>query len=164
MSTKSTKLVEVGIEQKETLANLMQFYRYDSSEFNDDEIDAFGKLNLGEYFDAYWLEPERYPFFIKQGNKLVGFALVRQIGKNQYSIAEFFIMRKYRCLGIGKSAAFSLFDKFQAEWHVAQEQNNIAAQTFWKSVVREYTNDNFQETSSSSQPTGPKQVFHSRAT
>ncbi len=161
--SQSTEIVTVKFEQKETLANLMQFYLYDSSEYNDDEVDSSGKMDLGEYFDAYWLEPERYPFFIKHADKLVGFALIRQLNQDQHSVAEFFVMKKYRRLGIGKRAAFLLFDMFQSEWHIAQEHNNLAAQTFWKSIVKEYTNNNFQETFSNSQPKGPKQIFRSNA-
>lgn len=163
MSVNNIKVTKVSSEQKETLANLMQFYRYDSSEFNDDEIDSTGKLGLGKYFDAYWLEAERHPFFIQYVDKLIGFALVREISKENYSIAEFFVMRKYRRLGFGKQAAFQLFDMFRGKWHIAQEENNIAAQTFWKSIIQEYTNDSFEESFSLSQPKGPKQIFHSRA-
>ena len=162
MSATNVELVEVAQEQKEILANLMQFYLYEATEFSDDDITSSGKLSLGKYFDAYWRESERHPFFIKDKCKLVGFALVRQIGEEKHSISEFFVMRKHRRSGIGKKVAFLLFQKFQAEWHVAQEQTNVTAQLFWKSIIREYTNDNFQETYNLDQPKRPKQVFHSR--
>ena len=162
MSATNVKLVEVTQEQKEILANLMQFYLYEATEFSDDDINSSGKLSLGKYFDAYWRESERHPFFIKDKCRLVGFALVRQTGEKKYSISEFFVMRKHRRSGIGKMAAFLLFQKFQAEWHVAQEQDNVTALLFWKFIIREYTNDNFQGTFSLGQSKGPKQVFHSR--
>ncbi|MEO0770536.1 MAG: GNAT family N-acetyltransferase [Cyanobacteria bacterium J06649_4] len=162
MSKNAVNVVEVDIEQKEILASLMQFYRYDLSEFNNDDVDSSGKLSVGKYFDVYWIETERHPFFIKQGNKLIGFALVRELCRHRYSVAEFFIMRKYRHLGFGRQAAFTLFDRFKGEWHVAQEQNNAIAQTFWRSIIRDYTNNRFEETFSVSQPKGPEQVFYSR--
>ncbi|WP_248061006.1 GNAT family N-acetyltransferase [Paenibacillus silvae] len=54
-----------------------------------------------KYLDHYWTEDGRYPFLIKVDDKLVGFALVRDIGKNEsdqtvYWMAEFFVMKKYR--------------------------------------------------------------------
>jgi predicted acetyltransferase len=149
--------------QKHTLANLMQLYRYDSSLYNADEIDASGSFSLGQYFDAYWAEPERHPFFVKLGDKLAGFALVRQFEPGKHSVAEFFVMRPYRRQGVGQRAAAYLFDMFPGEWHVAQEEGNTPAQRFWRSVIAAYTDGDYLEGFSESQPRGPKQIFRSRA-
>lgn len=156
------RLVRIPEAEKSTIANLMQLYRYDSSAFNKDEMDASGRFSLGSYFDAYWIEPERHPFFINFGDKLVGFALVRQLELGKHSIAEFFVARKYRRQGIGERAAMLLFDAFPGEWHVAQEEGNVPAQHFWRSVIGAYTGDDFLETYSQAQPKGSKQVFRRR--
>jgi len=160
MGAENIKLVAVSEADKLILANLFQLYRYDSSEFNEDDIDAFGKFAISSHFDLYWTEAERYPFFIELGTQLVGFVLAREFAPENYSVAEFFVMRKYRRAGTGKRAAFLLFDKFPAEWHVAQEESNLAAQAFWKAVVAEYTKGNYEEGFSRSQPKGPKLIFH----
>lgn len=138
------RLLEVNLTlvpqtQKHTLSNLMQLYRYDSSAYNEDEIDASGSFSLGQYFDAYWTEPERHPFLIKLGDKLAGFALVRQFELGKHSVAEFFVMRPYRRQGVGQRAAAHLFDMFPGEWHVAQDEANTPAQRFWRSVIAAYT-------------------------
>lgn len=145
--------------EKITLAHLMQLYRYDLSEFNDDALDASGQFAKYPYFDDYWTDPKRPPFWINLDQQLVGFALVRELNVDQYAIAEFLILRKYRRLGIGKRDAFHLFQTFSAEWHVAQQAGNIPGQIFWRKVIAEYTHGHYQEGFSEHHPTGPKQSF-----
>lgn len=157
----TVEVVEVGERDKEVLANLMQLYLYDSSEYNDGEIEANGRLDPGRYFDAYWTEPERHPFFLRIDGRPVGFALVREFEPGKHSIAEFFVARKHRRSGVGKSAAFMLFDRFQGEWHVAQEEGNLPAQRFWRSIIAEYSGGRYEQTTHPSQPKGPKQIFRS---
>ncbi|MEE8042476.1 MAG: hypothetical protein V3T15_06760, partial [Pseudomonadales bacterium] len=62
-STREVELVEVRASERDILANLMQLYLYDTSEYNDDDMDADGRFSHGAYFDLYWREPERHPFF-----------------------------------------------------------------------------------------------------
>lgn len=112
------------------------------------------------YFDAYWTEPERFPFFIKVGPQRVGLALVRELLINRYAIAEFFVVRKYRRLGVGRQAALQLFQRFPAEWHIAQQAANIPSQLFWRKIIAEYTNGIYQEVLNESQPHGRKQIFN----
>lgn len=157
------RLTPVSATEKGVLANLTQLYRYDSSAFNNDELGASGKFSLGQYFDAYWLEPERHPFFINLAAKLVGFALVREFEPGKYSVAEFFVIRKYRQQGVGQYAATRLFDTFAGEWHVAQDEGNMPAQRFWRAVIGAYTAGDYTEAFSERQPKGPKQIFRARA-
>jgi hypothetical protein len=45
---------------------------------------------------------------------------------------------------------------------VAQDEENIPAQRFWRKIIGEYTNGDFKDDWSAEQPKGPKQVFSSR--
>ena len=102
-------VVEASLEQKPVLHRLMQLYLHDSSEFTGDDASPDGVFTY-RYFDEYWREPDRFPFLIYCGANLAGFVLV-----NSYtvvleqgagsSIAEFFVMRKYRRQGVGRRAA-----------------------------------------------------------
>jgi len=45
--------------------------------------------------------------------------LVREIESDDevfHSMAEFFIMRKYRRLGLGRVVAINLFERFEGQW------------------------------------------------
>lgn len=155
------KLALADQKSKEVIYNLFQLYRYDMSEFTLDTPNHMGRYSYGKYFEHYWTEENRYPYLIVYSEKICGFALIREISDNCFSIAEFFILRNYRLKGVGKDVAFKLFDLHQGEWHVSQDKDNYSAQKFWRRVIGLYTNGKFQEGWSSATPEGPKQIFTS---
>lgn len=123
---------------------MSEFVRFD---VGDDGLFDASSLRL----ESYWTEPDRSPFLIYVDGKLAGFVLVNSytcLQKNSggKSIAEFFIMRRYRRTGVGTSAAFRVFDSFRSRWEVRQLQTNTAAQRFWRRVISEYTRGRFRET------------------
>jgi len=158
------KLQKIKYEEKHILQNLLELYQYDLSEFNDNKVNDSGAFGY-KYLDHYWTEEGRFGFFIKVKEKLAGFVLVRifdEEDKKINSIAEFFIMNKYRKQGIGKEIAFKIFDKFTGLWNVAQEKENISAQNFWRKIIAEYTDNNFKEVQKDYYWDGPIQEFESK--
>jgi len=140
------EIIEAKLDDKPVLKNLMQLYLYDFSEFEYIDVNKQGLFEY-RYFDQYWVEQARYPFLIRYENKIVGFALVNShsvTGKAKYSIAEFFVMRRYRRNGLGRYAATSLFDKFVGYWEVRQTEMNSIGQSFWLNIIKEYTLNNFE--------------------
>lgn len=153
---------KVEYDNKSTLRNLIELYKYDFSEFDPEDVNENGLYDY-MYLDHYWTEEGRYPFFIRVDGKLAGFALVRMIESNEhsqpiYSVAEFFIMKKYRKLGIGIIASNDIFNQFRGIWKVAQIENNKPAQIFWRKAIERYTNNNFQEIREDEWD-GPIQIF-----
>ncbi|MBG1268079.1 GNAT family N-acetyltransferase [Nostoc sp. WHI] len=141
------EVVKATQQQKSVLCNLMELYQYDLSEIEAKDVDAFGLFGY-QYLDYYWTEPERQPFLVKVDEKLAGFVLVNQhayIHNNAKSIAEFFILKRYRSLGIGKQVATQIFDQFPGSWEVRQTAFNLGAQAFWSKVISQYTNGVFDE-------------------
>jgi len=137
-----------SLEEKSILRHLLELYAYDFSEFSGEDVDNHGLYGYN-YLDNYWTETGRYPFLVRINDKLAGFALIRTIIENgstpYYSMAEFFIMKKYRKCGAGRSAAIQIFDLFRGSWQIAEWEDNKPAQAFWRKVVSEYTNGNFDE-------------------
>lgn len=135
-------------EEKPILRRLMELYLYDFSEFTQDDLNQHGTYEYA-YLDQYWIEPERYPFVVRVEGRLAGFVLVRNIGelhgKPSHSIAEFFILRKYRRQQIGRQAARWIFDRFPWHWRVTQIPENLPAQQFWRRVIGEYTGGAYQD-------------------
>lgn len=127
----------------------MQFYFYDFSEFVKCDVEDDGLYGAYPYLDQYWIEVKhRFPYVIKQDGKYVCFVLVRFIEsdkRNYFSIAEFFIMKKYRKEGIGKRVAKQIFDLHKGQWEVFQLESNKPAQIFWNKVINEYTQGEFDE-------------------
>ena len=143
---------EASREQKPVLERLAQLYLYDFSEVEGHDVGQGGLFEHSIFrLDSYWTEPDRFPFLIYVNVRIAGFVLVNSytclvenIGAK--SIAEFFIMRRYRRQGVGKKAAFDMFDKYPGKWEVRQIKANVTGREFWRSVIDEYTGGRFEET------------------
>src|SRR3990172_7064589 len=151
-------LTPASIKDKPVLRNLLELCQHDYSEFNQADVDQHGLFGYN-YLDHYWIEQGRYAFLVKVAGQLAGFALIRQLDDATHSMAEFFILRKYRRHGLGKQVAYRIFDMFPGAWSVSQEDGNLPAQAFWRRVISEYANGDFSEERLESPETGDVQTF-----
>ncbi|MET3292312.1 UNVERIFIED_CONTAM: putative acetyltransferase [Brevibacillus sp. OAP136] len=145
---KNYEIKRATVDEKETLSNLLQFYIYDFSEFMDLQIEDNGRY--GEYpVNEYWTDDARFPYLIWLDGKIAGFVLVKSINREEddsyFSIAEFFILKRYRRTGLGKQVAKEIFQMHKGQWEVYQIDNNKPAQHFWKKTIDEYTGGKFTE-------------------
>src|SRR3954447_11431382 len=142
------ELLSATPDYKNVITNLMQFYIYDFSPYVNYDVEADGLFKPYPNLEDYWKESDnKFPYIIKKDEKYVGFVLVRRIHsiKDHFSIAEFFIMKKYRRQGIGKAVAIRIFDLHRGQWEVHQRENNKPAQEFWYKIINEYTRGQFWE-------------------
>jgi len=138
------EVIPVEESQKSVLRQLMELYNHDFSEYTKEDVNEHGLFGYS-YLDYYWTQERRHPFFIKVDGCFAGFVLVgtgRRYSNNEKanSIAEFFVMRKYRGMNVGSFAAKHVFDLFNGEWEVRVLNANKPALSFWKKVITEYTN------------------------
>lgn len=162
------ELHEARVDEKPVMRHLMELYQYDLSETEHTDVGPDGRFGY-PYLDDYWFDAGRHPFLIRVDGQIAGFVLVRRLGEEQgellYQVAEFFIMRKYRRRGAGRSIARRVFDAFPGIWTVQQREENALAQAFWRRVITEYTGGRFEESRlRSADWRGPVQRFHSRRT
>jgi predicted acetyltransferase len=75
-----------------------------------------------------------------------------------FDVAEFFVIRKYRRLGVGRRAAFLLWKGLPGKWIVRVSEGNRAAVSFWKGVVAEFTSGKVVEDTRPGEPS-PWRVF-----
>jgi len=142
------ELIYAVAAYKEVIRNLMQFYVYDFSGYVDYDVEENGLFGAYPGLDDYWKEPaDKFPYIIKKGGKYAGFALVKatRSEREAFSIAEFFILKKYREQGIGKAVATQLFGLYKGFWEIHQRQNNQPAQQFWIKVISDYTKGQFSD-------------------
>ena len=136
-------------EHRLSIKNLMQFYVYDFSEFIDLDVGADGLFEPYRDLEEYWKDPNsRFPYLIKKEGKYIGFVLVRfmnSAARKYFSMAEFFIMKKYRRAGIGKEVAFQVFKLHRGNWEIFQKETNHPAQQFWIKVINEFTLGKFTD-------------------
>ncbi len=143
------KLIPASIAHRAVVQNLLQFYMYDFSEYTNADVEEDGLFAVYPHLDKYWMDTaHRFPYLIMKEENYIGFVLVRLIGTDggaYFSIAEFFVMKKYRQQGIGNAVAKSIFDLHKGQWEVFQMQVNTPAQKFWTNVIAEYTNGKFTQ-------------------
>ena len=143
------ELRPVPQSEKSTLWRLMQLYLYDFTEFEPCDIGRDGEYKY-PYFDNYWTEPGRHAFYIMVEGQIAGFVLlcgwtVLPENKSGMSIAEFFVMRRYRRRGVGQEAARKAFALFPGRWEVRETKHNYPAQQFWRRLINEYMSGAYQE-------------------
>jgi len=140
-------------EDKPLLAHLMQLYLHDFSEFTTDQSDTGDIDDNGlfdyKYFDAYWQEENREPLLIRLQNHPIGFVLINNWSalnrRTDFSVAEFFVLRKYRRAGLGTHAAVSIITNRPGDWEIPIDQCNTPALSFWRAVVKQLPDCAFRE-------------------
>jgi predicted acetyltransferase len=144
----SLDLIRAGEDQHDVLANMLELYSHDFSEFLPLELrddGRFGYKNL----PLYWSDPRRRAFLARFENKLAGLVLVKkgsEISGSEISgdeevwdMAEFFILRGYRRRGLGTELAAKVWQACPGKWEVRVMANNVAALRFWNSAVARFT-------------------------
>jgi predicted acetyltransferase len=145
----NVELLETGPEQIPVLRHLMQLYLYDFASFDDCDIGEDGTYGNAARIEDFWTDERRQRYLVQVNGNLSGFVLTRSgtsfSGETAQEISEFFILRKYRRQGVGRSVAIRLFDGFGGTWEVAVMQINTPAQQFWRAVIVEYTSGQYEE-------------------
>lgn len=145
------ELIPATLEDYPIIQNLGRFYVYDMSEYigNEEgwEIPEDGLYECID-FKKYWKDKNSFPFIIRYKNELAGFAIVDKKGSDagvEFNMAQFFIARKFKSKGIGRYVAAQCFKNFPGEWEVMVLPGNEGAYRFWRSTIKQYSENNFTE-------------------
>ena len=128
-------------EDRAPVANLLQLYLHDSSEFGTGrDVDNAGLFSY-PHFDSYWSgDLARSVHVFRVEGTLAGFAFVNDWSPSgqgvDHALAEFFVLRAYRRSGIGWEAASRLFEGLPGAWEVAVAGPNVPAVNFWRTALR----------------------------
>jgi predicted acetyltransferase len=69
-----------------------------------------------------------------------------------FDIAEFFVIRRHRRSGVGRRAAFLLWNGLPGKWTVRVSEGNLIGLRFWSSVIAEFTSGTAAESMCPGQP------------
>ena len=120
--------MEAPAAQRPVLDRLLQLYLHDFSEFAPigsphGDVDAEGRFTYPRV-ESYWQQIGHIPLLIRADDHLAGFALVNQWSALElpldHSVAEFFVMRKYRRARVGTRAALLIFRRYPGRWGSAR--------------------------------------------
>ncbi len=126
----------------DAIQNLMQLYTHDFSEYwagtDKGTLGADGRFAPYPIL-PYWHRPGWQASLLYQAQALVGFVLINdQTHSTQptdHNLAEFFVLRKYRGRGVGRTAASLVFTNHPGQWEVAVARKNIPACQFWRKAI-----------------------------
>lgn len=125
------------------LANLLELYIHDLSEAFAIEVGADGRFGY-DRLPTYWAEPDRrFAYVIRNGAAIAGFALAC-VGSplsddpEVLDVAEFFVLRRHRRLGVGQHAAHLLWDTLPGNWIVRVSTGNPRGLAFWPAAIEAY--------------------------
>jgi predicted acetyltransferase len=134
-------------EEKEILRNLLEKYTYEFSQYENNDVNNFGLYGY-TYLDHYWTDEKRFAYFIRVNKKLAGFVMINDYPEmkieTNYSISEFFIMYKYRRLGIGKYVVNYILNKYKGKWQLKYHPKNKTSEKFWIKTIDKYTKGNYK--------------------
>ena len=164
-------LTEVPVNQRHVITNLIQLYKYDFSEFAGigspyGEVGADGRY-IYDGLDSYWREEGRFALTTHADSRLAGFILVNQWSalnrQLDHSVGEFFVLRKYRRIGVGSRAAKILFERWPGCWEVGVARYNKPALSFWRKAISAAVEGDVEECAGDGKRwSGPVLCFDSR--
>lgn len=142
------EVIPAGKEQEPILANLLELYAHDFSEFHPLELGCDGRFGYRD-LPLYWNEPCRHPFLVSVDGKLAGLILVKRGSEvsgdeTVWDVAEFFVLRGYRRRGIGTKVAHEVWRQLPGLWEVRVMESNPAARDFWAHAVSTLTGQAIQ--------------------
>ncbi len=125
--------------EKEIIENIYQFYEYDFSEMTFDDVEPNGLFERYKYIDRYFTDEDRTLYYVFVSGKIAGFVMMNKypylLPEKVNSIAEFFIMRKYRRSGIGQYTAKYIFENYPGRMIFEVRKLNTKAIAFWQKAT-----------------------------
>ena len=136
------EVISATAEQQPVLANLLELYAHDFSEFHQVALNDDGRFGYAD-LPRYWSDPGRYPFLVKVDGQLAGFVLVKRGSElsgspTVWDMAEFFVVRGHRRRGVGTKVAHDIWRRFPGRWEVRVMESNRAAHHFWDRAMAEF--------------------------
>jgi predicted acetyltransferase len=133
------ELVPARAEQEPIVANLLELYAHDFSEFRDLDLGSDGRFGYPD-LPLYWSDPNRHPFLVRVQGKWAGLVLLKRGSEisgdgTVWDMAEFFVIRGCRRRGIGTEVAHEIWRRFPGRWEVRVMQSNHAAYFFWEHAI-----------------------------
>lgn len=142
-----TEIKPVKVDEKETLANLLEKYNYEFSQYDKRAFGTDGLFGY-KYLGNYFIDCDRFAYFIYADGDLAGFALINKYPECQrsidWSVAEFFVSYNFRGQGVASEAVRQIFGIHKCCYHIKYHNKNKASVALWNSIAKKYSNNNYE--------------------
>ncbi|MDH0300907.1 MULTISPECIES: GNAT family N-acetyltransferase [unclassified Pseudomonas] len=133
------ELLQTGPEHVDLIRNLYQFYAYESSDWEQEDVEVDGRFYIHEpHFQRYWQSPDWSASLVLVDGFIAGFVLVERSelpGIDALELADLFILKKYRRLGIGSAVARQVLSEGQGDWLLRCYPADAPALAFCQALV-----------------------------
>ena len=138
----------IQAHERDTLHNLWEKYDYEFSQYDKSDVNDAGLYGCKD-LDYYWTKERKWMYFVIVDGKLAGFVMLTDIPEIEgtevdWTIGEFFIMYKYRRLGVGKQVFLMILNQHKGRIYLRRHPKNIASVHFWDNVISEYTKGRYE--------------------
>jgi predicted acetyltransferase len=143
------EVIPAGIDQRQLVRNLYQFYAYDSSDWEAEDIGPDGLFYMYDpYFNKYWETEGWSASLVKVDDAIAGFVLIEQSdipNVEAPEFADFFVFKKFRRLGVGRTVVEKVIANSPSAWVVNVFEKDQNANAFWQSLFRSALFRSFRE-------------------
>jgi predicted acetyltransferase len=137
MTASAVRLKPVALADKPALWDMMTGYLIEHAR-KVDPAGVYDPLDA-PYFDLYWVEASRRPYWIDHEGERAGFVLVNEWSPSglgtQHSIAEFNISPLSRRRGLGLAATLAAFRAHPGQWELQVYRANPEGMAFWPRAI-----------------------------
>ena len=132
------KIQIVPLSKMEEMRKYFYEYLLELSEFDPDiKFDEKG-TPIYNWYECYWKDKERYPFYLIIDNEIAGIAMIRELDNMLYDIAEFYVCPKFRKDGNAIWFALQLTELFDGQFVFSTRFTNPRAIKFWAKFAKSF--------------------------
>ncbi len=146
MSSPHLDITQVGPESESILLNLLEYYLHDMAEWFTLDIGDDGHYSYD--LSRHWKQDDAV-YLARVDGEPAGFAMLSRAGRwleqANIDVEEFFVVRKFRRLGVGTKFISTLWDQQSGIWLIRVLQANLAAVPFWRNTISTYTGNDYRE-------------------
>ncbi|MFJ4345577.1 GNAT family N-acetyltransferase [Pseudomonas sp. NPDC089401] len=132
------ELLQTTPDQANLIRNLYQFYAYDSSDWEQEDVEVDGRFYIHEeHLQRYWQSPGWSASLVLVDGFIAGFVLVEGCelpGIEALELADLFILKRYRRQGIGRAVAEQLLSS-PGDWLLRCHTQDAVAVAFCRAAV-----------------------------
>lgn len=132
------ELLATTADQASLIRNLYQFYAYESSDWEQEDVEVDGRFYIhDEHLQRYWQADGWGAYLVLADGFIAGFVLVERSelpGIDALELADLFILKKYRRQGIGRAVALQLLGG-EGDWLMRCYAQDTPAVAFCNGVL-----------------------------
>ncbi|WP_070886106.1 GNAT family N-acetyltransferase [Pseudomonas argentinensis] len=136
----SIELIPTGVEHLPLIRNLYQFYAYESSGWEQEDVEVDGRFYVHQpHLQRYWQDEGWSAQLILADGFIAGFLLLEaceDAAVADMEFADLFLLRKYRRLGIGRAVLQQRVSDGR-RWLVCCYEQDELAHAFCRQVLGE---------------------------